>query len=334
MHLLLQLMSWLTLAWASLETKPGCHLQCGNITIPYPFGIGKACSRGAGYNINCNTAYNPPRPFTGNLEVLEISRTQVRTKNWIAYTCFAESGAKNSTQEVSIDLTGTPFTFSETANKFTGTGCDTLAYIEGSSGVNYSSACLSLCDQEVDVIDGSCSGTGCCQIPIPEGLKKFSATAASVYNHTKIWSFDRCSYAFLAEHERYTFKASDFLDPDFLNRIENVPVVFDWVLENKTCEEAQKNLSTYACQENSTCDYSDKGAGYRCLCKQGYRGNPYLNPGCQGMIFSLKTDAEPCLTQRVDFHCLHVSLKFKRKISYLHGKFSHKSTSTFSSKQP
>lgn len=105
-------------------------------------------------------------------------------------------------------------------------------------------------------------------------------------NNTQILSFDPCSYAFLGEHQRFTFRgASDFTDPNFTQRVfDTVPVVVDWVLGNQSCAVAKKE-DDYACGGNSSCVDSDNGhGGYRCSCNKGYEGNPYLNPGCQGLL--------------------------------------------------
>ncbi|KAF6162024.1 hypothetical protein GIB67_002613 [Kingdonia uniflora] len=40
--------------YATNEVKLGCPSSCGNITIPYPFGIGKGCYLDKGYEIKCN----------------------------------------------------------------------------------------------------------------------------------------------------------------------------------------------------------------------------------------------------------------------------------------
>ncbi|KAF7151846.1 hypothetical protein RHSIM_Rhsim02G0164600 [Rhododendron simsii] len=72
------LLLWLTttesVAKSSLA-KPGCQERCGNIDIPYPFGIGPSCSIADGFAVTCNDSFNPPKPFINsiNLEVLHNS---------------------------------------------------------------------------------------------------------------------------------------------------------------------------------------------------------------------------------------------------------------------
>lgn len=47
--------------------KRGCQSQCGNLKVPYPFGIiseahkGLACSTHSGFDITCNTLTNPQK---------------------------------------------------------------------------------------------------------------------------------------------------------------------------------------------------------------------------------------------------------------------------------
>ncbi|KAM7481431.1 hypothetical protein LguiB_006014 [Lonicera macranthoides] len=59
-------------------TKPDCPFRCSgdsNVTIPYPFGIGRNCARDETFIITCDTSFHPPRPFISgiNLQVLSIS---------------------------------------------------------------------------------------------------------------------------------------------------------------------------------------------------------------------------------------------------------------------
>ncbi|XP_026393392.1 putative wall-associated receptor kinase-like 16 isoform X2 [Papaver somniferum] len=223
------------------RAKEGCDAKCGNISIPYPFGIitpnGSGCSidgAGIGYGLTCNTSFQPPKLFigTGNVEIIDISETEIRIKNTPAILCHNKSE----------------------------------------------------CDNRQSVVDGSCFGKGCCQSTIPKGLNRYE-TMLLVYkpqNISATSSFDPCSYGFVAEQDRYTFNASDILDgSNFINKGEDIPMVLDWAIGNKTCEEAKKDLTNFACQEKSYCINSDNNPGYRCTCSDGYLGNPYLSPGCQ-----------------------------------------------------
>ncbi|KAL2250388.1 wall-associated receptor kinase 2-like [Sesamum indicum] len=276
-------------------TKPGCQRKCGNLTVPYPFGvgIGSGCSIDPWFDINCNATFNPPKPFTakGSLEVIEISDSQMRVKNLVAVNCYNQLGnltMQNPSLRISLPPT---FTFSD-VNKFTIVGCDDLALISGRDGSNFTSGCFSLCSAREDLLDGYCTGIGCCQTSIPKGLQSFAALLGSVGYHTDVWSFNPCGYTFLAEEESYTFHPSDLQDDTFKNRtIENVPIVLDWVIGNISCTEAQK-ANAFTCRENSICTDSDtRLGGYRCSCFEGYEGNPYLEPGCKD---TNECESSPC----------------------------------------
>ncbi|CAM0947158.1 unnamed protein product [Alopecurus aequalis] len=43
--------------------RPGCRDKCGNISIPYPFGIGPGCFIASQFEVFCNDTGSPPRAF-------------------------------------------------------------------------------------------------------------------------------------------------------------------------------------------------------------------------------------------------------------------------------
>ncbi|KAL7102104.1 hypothetical protein ACP275_08G098500 [Erythranthe tilingii] len=263
-------------------TKPGCESKCGNLTVPYPFGMGSECYIHPSFDINCDTSFNPPKPFSGltRLEVIDITDSQMRIKNYIAANCYNKLGNITRQEPLNVIELYPPFSFSN-ANKFTIVGCDDLGQLFGLGGINFTSACLSTCSAREQVRDGQCTGIGCCQTSIPGGLTKFVVSLGSINNHRDVWSFNPCSYAFLADQGSFTLDSSYLNDVTFQKRtIENVPMVLDWVIGNKTCTEAQKS-NDYACHKNSTCiDSNTTVNGYNCICFHGYEGNPYLEPGC------------------------------------------------------
>ncbi|XBI49482.1 hypothetical protein VPH35_113036 [Triticum aestivum] len=46
-----------------------CTTLCGNISIPYPFGVEPGCYHDSGFNLTCNQSYSPPQLFLGDSTV-------------------------------------------------------------------------------------------------------------------------------------------------------------------------------------------------------------------------------------------------------------------------
>ncbi|KAJ0699626.1 putative EGF-like domain, wall-associated receptor kinase [Helianthus annuus] len=263
--------------------KPGCQTRCGNLTVAYPFGIGvgSGCSIDKSLDLTCNTTYDPPKLFigSGNIEIHKSSDSELWVTNFVAQRCYDQSGGVTVDNYAWINLASSAFAFSQ-RNKFTVIGCDDFALITGSNGGDFSSGCLGLCRRSNDVPGGYCSGIGCCQTSIPKGLKTYNVTLTTLSNHTGVVSFNPCGFAFLGEEDSFQFRGVQDLTnaSEFYSRVKSmVPTVLEWVIEsNRSCREGNE------CKGNSSCSDTDIG-GYRCSCNSGYDGNPYLDPGCQGM---------------------------------------------------
>ncbi|KAG5552076.1 hypothetical protein RHGRI_010235 [Rhododendron griersonianum] len=190
-----------------LGTKPGCQRKCGNLSVPYPFSIGAACSFDLPFVINCSNS----EPFIGNVVVLSISPTQVRVQNEVASMCYNKTGAVTNDSGLALTSLTLPFdwpyTFSDTANKLTVVGCDDLGELWADSqdaGILVS-ACGSIFSNSTDMTGANCPGIGCCQTDIPKGLKTYNVSLSSFYNHTQVLSKDKCGYAFVGEQDSFHY---------------------------------------------------------------------------------------------------------------------------------
>ncbi|GFY85523.1 wall associated kinase 5 [Actinidia rufa] len=238
--------------WA--QAKLDCQDKCGNVSIPYPFGMTDNCYYNKDFLITCNETFNPPKPFLGdsNIDITNISiNGQLHVMQYVAYDCYDQSGKPEDQTNPSISFRN--LKVSSTENKFTAIGCDTYAIITGDlDDESYKSGCMSICSSMDYISNGSCSGI-------------------------EVWNFSPCSYAFVMEEEKFNFSSANLSD---LRNVKELPMVIDWAIGNVTCEVA-KNSSEYACMNNSMCYNVHNGAGYVCRCLEGYRGNAYLPDGCQ-----------------------------------------------------
>ncbi|KAG0477466.1 hypothetical protein HPP92_013901 [Vanilla planifolia] len=300
LHHVLLSFSYLVHIHSSSDVLPGCPDSCGDVRIPFPFGTEEGCYL-PGFLITCNSTFSPPQPFLnkGNIPVTNISLDgTVIIQTLTSHDCYAPLALTPNIWRTWIDLTSLPYAFSNTRNKFTALGCDTVAInyrlnlnSNSANSFYYTSGCVSFCNELSSVINGSCSGIGCCQTLIPGGMKRIDTQLRSLNNHSSTWSFSPCSYAFLIDQEQYQFQISDLAD--FYKR-KRVPTVLDWALgDGKTCENASQS-SGYACGINADCINSTNLPGYRCICQSGFSGNPYLGDGCQDIDECADEATSPC----------------------------------------
>ena len=100
--------------------KPNCWYLCGNVSIPFPFGMGQSCYMNEWYSVNCitiNTSSGAEKAFLNHtklnqLELLNISiELQTVTINSpIAIASYDQR--QGSSVQKSINLAGSPFLFS------------------------------------------------------------------------------------------------------------------------------------------------------------------------------------------------------------------------------
>ncbi|XP_039824550.1 wall-associated receptor kinase 2-like isoform X1 [Panicum virgatum] len=159
---------------------PNCSTTCGDVSVPYPFGIGAAagCSW-PGFHLTCNTSYNPPRLFidsNATLEVVDIfladSTLRVIYETTVVSLGSSDGGNGHMVGTYNLPDIGGPYMLSD-SNEFILYGCDAQAtlygeYINGSSSTTSNdsviSRCVSTCSSDQVAVAAENSGSG---LPVP-----------------------------------------------------------------------------------------------------------------------------------------------------------------------
>ncbi|CAL5005663.1 unnamed protein product [Urochloa decumbens] len=313
MLLIALIIAVLVSAWppaaATPPTPSSCQRRCGDLDIPYPFGIGRGCylytgERDRTFGLTCKlTADGTYKAFCYDvIQVTNISlrRGQARVRSDIRSWCYNRtSGSMDDNNIWWNDFTDSQFRLSDEANRFTVIGCNSLAYVSSANtGSKYMTGCMATCPAADQLVNGSCAGMGCCQAAIPRGINTYELQFDDRYNTTTTRGFSLCSYAALVEAAAFEFRTTYVTTDDFMESTGGeVPLVLDWVVGKETCREAKRNATAYMCvSKNSECVDSSNGAGYLCNCSRGYDvdGNPYIPDGCQDIDECEHQEAYSC----------------------------------------
>jgi len=258
--------------------KPNCSDHCGNISIPYPFGIGKDCYMEESFDVECNETSNPPRAILRSIK-MELVNFTIGRGAVVKGPVISRSVESLGRQEVlPLNLEGTPFT--PYYNYFIAVGCNTRASLWTKNGSTEHVGCDSICSNgssisNIQLENGACSGKDCCQgMYWPPSLQVFNSTFELIEG--KQGSDGRKVLAFLADMNWFDSKMKN---PQEINKLPStVPMSLGWILNNNswTYNKDTMDDNCYVMQINSTTNMT---AG-RCSCSEGYEGNPYLQ--CRG----------------------------------------------------
>lgn len=307
-----------TVGWVSLQllvatalagppvTKPGCRESCGEVSVPYPFGIGVGCFR-EGFGLTCDDTQQPPKLLLlgrDGVEVLGISLPD-GTVRINSNVLFSNSGSHspefNGTWTWSLPhpRASGPFVVSIKYNWFVAFGCNILAQLIPVGSEKNTSFCVAMCmcvDNMNDDGISACSGIGTCQTNI-QGLAtlySISTKVLSVQGLTPTVQLLGTTHAaaFIVDKAWYNIYGADM--PRNITSLywpQSVPAVLEWWLDRIRDEDkeilpffpAGEGPSRLCLCNNSFIYYSDENYYQRrCNCSQGYEGNPYIRDGCQG----------------------------------------------------
>jgi hypothetical protein len=133
---LLLLLAVLVVAATDVSVAPGpspdCKRRCGDIEVPYPFGLERQCAIHRGFHLHCNTTdQGVTKLFQGTVEVTKISVPDNKAweKNYISRQCYNGSTNQVIYNSAWINNTVTPFALSAEDNKIVVLGCKSVGYM-------------------------------------------------------------------------------------------------------------------------------------------------------------------------------------------------------------
>ncbi|VFQ86700.1 unnamed protein product [Cuscuta campestris] len=287
--------------------KPGCRDKCGEVEIHYPFGVGdERCFLDPGFNLTCDkdsklwtTQFKNGE--SGDDDQSQITRIDPAMGTMeilmpLSRRCFNKHGEETYNQTYKVGVEPQTFTVSSRANKFFAVGCNTYALLLAnkvpkdsnipSYDYKYGTGCISRCvyekPEESEIKE--CLGIGCCDLTVPGGMREIKTEAFIIpykEDMKRVWNYSNCSYSFVSKIGWLTNHSfSDLTSPPFNSSL----LVIDWEVGNKNqCggddDPHPHNINICSGVNNAECDNTSTKYGYRCKCKDGYVGNPYL--GCQ-----------------------------------------------------
>ncbi|CAN6270879.1 unnamed protein product [Urochloa humidicola] len=235
---------------------PGCLTSCGDVSVPYPFGIGDGCYHSTGFNLTCDGTQGWPRLLLGTataddglFRVTGISLQDATVSVQTPLNAALEvDGDAIAWGEGLLGADG-PFSLSYERNEFTLMGCNVeAALIGGGDGAS----CTSFCNREGpalyvwDFPRDKCCGMGCCAAPIGMGRPSYlvrlrwlytdyehdAETPVSVFVAEKGW-FRRSMVSLVVAAEiTHTDWGPSWFEIPQLRRMKNgtAPVVLDWAV--------------------------------------------------------------------------------------------------------
>ncbi|KAL0430224.1 UNVERIFIED_CONTAM: Wall-associated receptor kinase-like 8 [Sesamum radiatum] len=301
--------------------KRGCQDTCGNVTIPYPFGIGSQCYANSSFAVICENSTSPPRLFLSSIQLEILNISLYGTVRVVQPVSALNCSGELKTQSLGKSLLGTPFTISALQNSLTVLGCRNSVWLRANR-TTITGGCMALCDG--NSTDTSCNGINCCKITIPKGLKELQFTYQSIANGRNK-SF--CGYAFLADKKwfredygKYNGLRSDLLDP-FDKEFGNAIMVLEW--EYDVLDQYYSDRTQCVYPNERSFSYSSlyfELSSRVCYCLDGFEGNPYLPEGCQDIDECANSTTDVCFygytcVNRIgDYNCQKP--KSRRKIAF------------------
>ncbi|PIN05426.1 Non-specific serine/threonine protein kinase [Handroanthus impetiginosus] len=316
--LILQIISSLCLTTAMVGaiswSKPGCPETCGNVTIPYPFGIGLECSANSSFIVICSNDTIPPKPILSSIKMEALSISILGTAIVKQLVSPMNCSDKQKTESLEFSLVGSPFTISYGYNSLVNLGCHNTVFLYANK-TSIAGGCLAICNY--NSTDTTCNGVNCCQTELPPGLQQIQYTYQSILSTNT--SF--CGYVFPAydkwfqeDYKRFKGLQSDLSNP-FDKEFGYAPLVLEWEFDVPSYKLSYYACHTYFYASNWYCrkrivypshlssenDYRSQTKYWSC--GDGFEGNPYLPEGCIDIDECSNSTLNEC--KKLNYSCIN-----------------------------
>ncbi|KAK5841155.1 hypothetical protein PVK06_010064 [Gossypium arboreum] len=254
-----------------LPYKASCNERCGNVDIPFPFGIKAGCYKSKWFRVTCNKTADGEKPFISsiNMQLLNVSFYEgtVLVNNSVTYSNCPGKDRENN--EGSVNLTGTPFFFSHIFDSFMSIGCGDLAtFLHSSTNDHRIGGCkLPPCENNMTSIFR-------CAVNIPSGLSSFVANITQIYPNNG--SKRSCTSAFIVDTRFLGFPEanSDHNDTTTNRSWTHVPTTLQWGKTKRGLCELGEKAGTLCSPDGRYC-WTSLSQMHLCVCTSDYYDDHY-----------------------------------------------------------
>ncbi|VAI63994.1 unnamed protein product [Triticum turgidum subsp. durum] len=263
----------------SNDSLAHCIPRCGDVDIPYPFGIGPGCFR-QGFDLTCNHSTKHPRLFLGSstIQVTDIGVYSGVVLTPIIYNLTTMSGT--NTYDIIWQAPAKGITLTSDNTLYVA-GCDLDVTLFKYGTRNMVGSCMTRCAGRKAPTGGPCYGKGCCLIPFASDLPGFHANLVSTNTTATQSDWLHPGIMALVSSNPYSYRDNT---TDLFSSWTNPSTIDDAslrvaIMDQPSCVSAQLKNKSYACSNGSSCRDSSYG-GYQCDCSSYSGRNPYILDGC------------------------------------------------------